>query len=122
LENIGRRGIDAQRAYLLPYSEPLLTEPVDVFNRPRIRDKYELAADEIETVVALVLLRGEVVVPTRRIIVCWYPKDNMILETAADGRTDAIVRGDRDLLELKAFEEIPIVAPAESLRRLNETL
>lgn len=78
-------------AYVLSYSEPLLTELADVLNRPRIRDKCGLTPDDIETLVALVLLRGEGVVPTRRVTICRDPKDNMILEAAADGRADAIV-------------------------------
>jgi putative PIN family toxin of toxin-antitoxin system len=107
-------------AYVLLYSEPLLTELVDVLNRPRIRDKYSLTPDDIETVVALVLLRGEGIVPTRRIDICRDPKDNMLLEAAADGNADVIVSGDKDLLDLEAFEEIPIVGPADFLARLGE--
>jgi putative PIN family toxin of toxin-antitoxin system len=107
-------------AYVLLYSEPLLTELVDVLNRPRIRGKYGLAADDIETVVALVLLRGEGIMPMRRVTICRDPKDNMILEAAADGHADVIVSGDKDLLDLEAFEEIPIVTPADFLTRLNE--
>jgi putative PIN family toxin of toxin-antitoxin system len=106
--------------YVLLYSEPLLTELVDVLNRPRIRDKYSLTPDDIETVVALVLLRGEGIVPTRRIDICRDPKDNMLLEAAADGNADVIVSGDKDLLDLEAFEEIPIVGPADFLARLGE--
>jgi putative PIN family toxin of toxin-antitoxin system len=107
-------------AYVLLYSEPLLTELVDVLNRPRIRDKYSLTPDDIETVVALVLLRGEGIVPTRRIDICRDPKDNMLLEAAADGNADVIVSGDKDLLDLEAFEEIPIIGPADFLARLGE--
>jgi len=108
-------------AYVLLYSEPLLTELVDVLNRPRIRDKYGLTQDDIGVVVALVLLRGEAIVPTRRITICRDPKNNMILEAAADGGANSIVGGDRDLLNLKAFEEVAIVTQAEFLTRLSET-
>ena len=108
-------------AYVLLYSEPLLTELVDVLNRPRIRDKYGLTQDDIGVVVALVLLRGAAIVPTRRITICRDPKDNLILEAAADGGANAIVSGDKDLLNLKAFEEVAIVTPAEFLTRLSET-
>jgi len=106
-------------AYVLIYSEPLLTELVDVLNRPRIKDKYRLAPEDIETIVALILLRGEAIVPRRRITICRDPKDNMFLEAAADGMADAIVSGDDDLLELNDFEGIPIVTPAEFLAKLD---
>jgi len=103
----------------LIYSEPLLTELVDVLNRPRIKDKYGLASEDIETIVALILLRGEAVVPTRRITISRDPKDNMFLEAAVDGGADTIVSGDDDLLELEAFEGIPIVTPVEFLAKLD---
>ena len=107
-------------AYVLLSSDPLLAELVDVLNRPRSRDKYGLTPNDIETVVGLVLLRGEVILPTRRITICRDPKDNMILEAAADGSANVIVSGDKDLLVLEAFEGIPIVTPVEFLASLNE--
>lgn len=59
----------------------------DNLNRPRIRDKYGLRQDDIETVVALILMRSEAVVPSRRITICCDPKDNVFLEAAADRDT-----------------------------------
>lgn len=106
-------------AYVLLYSEPLITELVDVLNRPRIRDKYGLDQDDIEAVVALILLRGEAVVPSRRITICRDPKDNMFLEAAADAEADILVSGDKDLLDLENFEGIPIVTPAVFLGTLE---
>lgn len=106
-------------AYALLRSEPLLTELVDVLNPPRIRDKYGLAPEDIETIMALILLRGEAVVPKRRITICRDPKDNMFLEAAADGSGYMIVSGDDDLLSPETFEGIPIVTPAEFLADLD---
>jgi len=106
--------------YILLYSDPLLTELADVLNRPRIRDKYGLSTEDIETVLALILLRGEAVTIIRRIEVCRDPKDNMILEAAVAGGADWIVSGDDDLLTIREFEGIPVVVPAEFLRRLEE--
>ncbi len=51
--------------YVLLYSQPLLEELVDVLNRPRIRQKYRLTDQDIETVFGLVLLRGEAIVPDK---------------------------------------------------------
>lgn len=105
--------------YTILYSEPILTELVDVLNRPRIRDKYGLALEDIETVVGLILLRGESIVPKRRITICRDPKDNMLLEAAADGNADMIVSGDDDLLDLGAFEEIPVTTASEFLAEME---
>jgi putative PIN family toxin of toxin-antitoxin system len=105
--------------YILIYSEPILTEIVDVLNRPTIRDKYGLTQADIETIIGLVLLRGEVIIPKRRITVCRDPKDNMILEAAIDGSADMIISGDQDLLSMRTFEGIAILTPAEFIGHLD---
>ena len=109
------------RGYSILYSEPLLIELADVLNRPRIRQKYGLSTQDIETVLALILLRGEAVTTARRIDICRDPKDNMILEVAVAGKADVISSGDKDLISLREFEGIPIVVPAEFLRRLESS-
>ncbi len=105
--------------YLLLFSESLLAELVDVLGRPRIRGKYGIGADDVATVLKLVDLRGELVIPRRRITVCRDAKDNQVLEAATSGRSDVIVTGDDDLLVLNPFEGIPIVTSAAFLALLD---
>lgn len=105
--------------YVLLYAEPLLNEMVTTLTLPRIRNKYHLTDDDVETVLALVLLRGEPVAPERRIMASRDPKDNIVLEVAVAGRADYIVTGDDDLLVLHPFENISIVRPAEFLKALE---
>lgn len=107
------------KQYTLLYSDNLLHELTDVLSRKHIRQKYDLTEDDARTVVALLLLRGEPVVPDRRISVCRDPKDNELLEIAATGKANVIVTGDDDLLVLNPFEGIPIVGSAEFLELLN---
>jgi putative PIN family toxin of toxin-antitoxin system len=107
-------------AYRLLYSESLLAELVDVLGRPRIRNKYGIGRDDVATVLTLIELRGELVMPQRRIIVCRDPKDNQVLEAAVAGRADIIVSGDDDLLVLHPFERIPIVVPSIFLAMLDK--
>jgi len=45
------------------------------------------------------------------------PKDDKFLEAAVNGRADAIVTGDKDLLDLNPFRGIAIVTPAADLVR-----
>jgi putative PIN family toxin of toxin-antitoxin system len=106
-------------AYLLLYSDPLLTEMADVLARPRLRAKYGLTSEDAATVLSLLLLRGQPVVPSRRIEACRDPGDNMVLEAATEGKGDVIVSGDEGLLTLNPFEGIPILAPASFLRLLE---
>ena len=107
-------------AYRLLYSESLLVELVDVLGRPRIRGKYGIGPDDVATVLTLIDLRGELVVPRRRITVCRDRKGNQVLEVATSGRADIIVTGDDDLLVLNPFEGIPIVVPAAFLAMLDQ--
>jgi putative PIN family toxin of toxin-antitoxin system len=109
-----------QGEYSLLYARPLLEELVDVLNRPRIRGKYGLTDRDIQTVVGLILLRGEETASTKRIAACRDPKDDKFLEVAVSGRADVIVTGDEDLLALHPYAGIPIVAPNVFLRMLDE--
>jgi putative PIN family toxin of toxin-antitoxin system len=109
-----------QGDYTLLYAWKSLEELIDVLSRPRIRDKYHLTDQDIQTVVGLILLCGEEVTPTERITMCRDPKDDKFLEIALAGEADVIVSGDQDLLALHPFAGIPIVAPSTFLRMLDE--
>lgn len=106
-------------AYTLLYTPALLEELVDVLNRPRIFNKYNLTEADIHTVIAFILLRGEQVYPVEEITACRDPKDNKLLTAAIAGRADALVSGDKDLLVLHPFRNIPIINPALFLQWLN---
>ena len=105
-------------ACTLLYAQSLLEELVDVLNRPRIREKYQLTGQDIQTVVSLILLRGEAVAPQERVTACRDPK-HKFLEVAVTGKADVIVSGDQDLLVLHPFAGIPILSPAAFLRTLD---
>jgi putative PIN family toxin of toxin-antitoxin system len=101
--------------YTILCAQSLLAELVDVLNRPRMHHKYHLTNKDIETVVALILLRGQAVRPQRQITICRDPKDNKFLKATFAGDADAIVSGDEDLLSLNSFEGIPIISPRDFL-------
>ena len=48
---------------------------------------------------------------------CRDPGDDKLLETALLGHADSLVSGDRDLLVMSPFQGIPILTPADALRR-----
>jgi len=101
----------AAGAYTLVYSQPLIDELVEKLALPRIRDKYGLDKQAIETTLALLALRGELVHPTRAVRVCRDPDDNALIEAALAGGAEYVVTGDEDLLVLKKFETVRIVTP-----------
>ena len=106
-------------AYTLVYSQTLLDELLEKLASPRIRDKYKVDEDAVETLLALVALRGEIVQPSRKIKVCRDPDDNAILEAAVDGEAGYIVTGDEDLLVLDGFEGIRVLTPRMFLELLE---
>ena len=108
-----------RRDYLLLISRATLDELVDVLSRPRLRAKYGISDPVLRAVVRLMILRGELVSPQRRIAACRDPKDDKFLEVAVGGRADVMVSGDADLLSLDPFEGIPIVTPARFLTMLD---
>jgi putative PIN family toxin of toxin-antitoxin system len=100
------------------YTTDILVEVIDVLGRPSIRAKYHIQPDDIATIIFLIRLRGELVIPRLKITVCRDPKDDKFLEAARAGNADYIISGDADLLDLAYFEDIPILRPAEFLARL----
>ena len=98
--------------FTVVYSTPLLVELVEVLSRSKIKEKYHVQPNDITALVDLIRLRGELVIPERKITACRDPKDDKFLEAAAAGRADCIVTGDRDLLELDPFEGIPVISIA----------
>jgi putative PIN family toxin of toxin-antitoxin system len=49
------------------------------------------------------------------------PDDDKFLALAVTGQADAIISGDRDLLELAAHEGVPDLSPAQFLLHLRES-
>lgn len=109
----------AANRYLMLYSEEILAEIIDVFSRPRLSRRFPLEAPDAETVIDLILLRGEEVFPTHSRAVCRDPKDDKFLDVAVEGRANVIVTGDEDLLVLHPYEGIPIVGAAGFLSLLE---
>lgn len=56
------------------------------------------------------------IVPVIQVVrACRDPRDDMFLEAAVNGRADAVVTGDKDLLALHPFAGIAIVTPSNYL-------
>ena len=100
------------------YSTDTLVELVDVLGRGKLRTKYHVEPDDITALVNLIRLRGELVIPGRKVTACRDPKDDKFLEAALAGDAGCIVSGDADLLDMESFEGISLLTPAEFLERL----
>jgi uncharacterized protein len=47
------------------------------------------------------------------------PDDNRLLECAVEGKADMIVSGDKHLINLAIYENIPILSPRDFIERMN---
>ena len=90
---------------LLVLSEDIVSEVIEVVNR-----KFSLPADQLIEFITLLRLHSRLVTPKEKISVIERdPDDNRILECAVAGSVNYVVSGDKDLLDLKEFRNIPII-------------
>jgi putative PIN family toxin of toxin-antitoxin system len=101
----------AESQYTIVYSEPMLDELIAKLALPRIREKYGIDQETIETTIALLAIRGELVHPTQPVKVCRDPKDDMLIEAALAGGAEFLVTGDEDLLVLKKYGTVQVITP-----------
>lgn len=101
----------------LVMSPALLAELADVISRPkfdsilvRSNTSRERTLDELRRLAEIIEA------PPLPQPVCRDADDDAVLAAAVAGLADLIISGDDDLLSLKQFNTIPILAPAEALR------
>ncbi|MCL1969950.1 MAG: putative toxin-antitoxin system toxin component, PIN family [Candidatus Bathyarchaeota archaeon] len=100
-------------------SDLLLREFENVMQRPKF--KVYNNDDEVHRTVQVLMQVADFVVVTSKFSVVERDfKDNIVLETAYDGKVDFIVSGDDHLLSLKSFRGIKIVSVKEMLDYLKD--
>jgi uncharacterized protein len=96
----------------LVLSKPIIDELLGILGSKFSRDPEELAH------VAVYLSElATTVKPRQKLHVVKDEPDNRILECAVAGRAEAIVTGDRALLELRDYESVRILSLREYLER-----
>ena len=93
-------------------------ETFDEFRKVLAYPKFELTAQEIVALIEDEVLPFCEVVDVNEEIrgVCRDPADDPFLACAVAANADCIVSGDRDLLNLGSFRNIPIITAAAFLR------
>jgi len=105
-----RKGISKE--FRIITSDLILQELGTVLRRP----KFKTDEDEIHRIILALMQAAEVVeVVSKFNLVEEDPKDDMVVETAFDGKADFVVSGDSQLLALKSFREIKIVSVGQML-------
>src|SRR5664279_447724 len=111
-----RKGIENQ--FSLITSDLILNELETALRRP----KFKTSKDEIDRIILALTLSSEVIdVKSKFQAVKEDRKDDMIINTAFDGRVDIIVTGDRHLLELENFKGIKIITIESMLKLLHKS-
>jgi putative PIN family toxin of toxin-antitoxin system len=102
-------------AHTLLRSEETLAELIRSIYKPKF-DKYFSKNITIRPELVLSYLEAaKQIAIEQRLLICRDPKDNKYLELALSGRADVIITGDKDLLILHPFREIPIITPSQFL-------
>jgi putative PIN family toxin of toxin-antitoxin system len=91
-------------------SEPILEELRGV-----LANKFQWSKHRTEEAADTLLRLCHFVTPQQSLRIAADPDDDRILECAVEARADVIVSGDRHLLELNAFRNIPIMPPRQFL-------
>ena len=110
-----------ERRYLLVTSPAIIAEIRATLNYPRIRRKYAITDEDIEQLVVL-LEQDALVVPGDADVAGSIPQDptdEMVLACAVEAQASAIVSGDRHLLDLDMYQDIPILTVRQFLERLE---
>ena len=91
-------------------SKPILDELLGVLARKFSRDAEELARTAVLLSELALTVR-----PRQKLRVVKDDADNRVLECALAGRVEAIVTGDKDLLDLREFRGVRVISLREYL-------
>ena len=102
------------------YSSPVLLEELtDVIGRPTFSQRLTAVGKTVREVLADYIEIVDLVEPTEIPQVVRDPDDDHVLACALTAKADLIVSGDKDLLDLNSFQNIPILAPVDALRTIE---
>ena len=96
--------------------EPLLIELAGVLARPRLFRRYGYTADDVSALLGSLRALGELVTVTGSVRVCRDPEDDVVVETAINGRSDVLVSRDDDL---KRAPEVTALLAERGIRVLS---
>jgi len=92
-------------------SEYILWEIKDVLSR-----KFNVSDSKLNKIEHDILSLTKLMRTTSKVsLITEHPADNAILSCAVDGRADAIITGDKHILTLKKYKNMPILTPQKFL-------
>ena len=111
----------ASRLIHLVTSEEILAELEEVLCRPHLEQRLRLRGQTVGEIMRIYRNVAQMIEPTQvaQPVALRDPKDLHILRCAVGAKADAISTGDKDLLALEEFADIPIVTPRQFLAGLG---
>jgi putative PIN family toxin of toxin-antitoxin system len=109
--------------------EAVFNDQITGYISPEIMREIALVMDyphldfsdsEKQDFISIVAREFNIIQVEETVNICSDPDDNKFLECALASEADYIISGDSDLLELKQFNDIPILKPADFLKKLNQ--
>lgn len=95
----------------------LLEELNEVIGRERF-NRY-LTTEEREEFLEALIERAVLVEISENVRECCDPKDDKVLELALNGKAHYAISGDRDLLILHPFRNVPVITADEFLKTID---
>jgi putative PIN family toxin of toxin-antitoxin system len=97
------------------FSLELIEEFLSVAHRPKFK-KY-FTKNDIEQLVDMFEVYGEIAEVKSNLELCRDPKDNFLLSLAKDSKADYLITGDKDLLDLKTIGRTKIITLTDYLKK-----
>jgi len=102
-------------------SEPILNEFKDVLSREEVKTRFHYSTHDIEIFAKSIRDTSTAVkIKSNFKVIKEDPKDDVVLNTAYDGKAEYIVSGDHHLQNLKRFKGIKIVNPKQMMKIITE--
>ncbi len=97
------------------FSLELIEEFLSVAHRPKF--KRHFAKNDIERLVDMFEIYGEIAEVKSKLELCRDPKDNFLLSLAKDSKASYLVTGDKDILDIKTIGGTKIVTMTDYLKK-----
>jgi len=106
---------------ILCFSPQTIDELFRVIHYSEMKNQAEKLKINTEVLIDKLLAASVICYPETKVnIITDDPSDNRLLETALAARADCVISGDKHLLRLKRFRNIPILRPAEFLELVTK--
>jgi putative PIN family toxin of toxin-antitoxin system len=106
-----------KRSVRIFFSLESIDEFLTVADRPKFKKHF--SKTDIEQLIDLFDVYGEIVSVKSKIDICRDQKDNFLLSLSKDSQANYLITGDKDLLDLKTFEGTKIITMSDYLRKIN---